>query len=663
MKLTRSIKPILLLLSLSTLSACAIEFSFHEETITLSEESSNVVSASSSATSIQSSTSSPVEEEEGYVKGKTILHCFDWSLNNIKNNLDNIKAAGFDAVQLSPMQPQKDPYNGNWRDQWWKLYQPLGFKVAGTNENVLGNKQDLISLCQTAENKGIDVIVDIVANHLASDNKALYRNVQSFEPDIYSQNLIHNTGKSIDEDVIRGNMQELCDLQTENTLVQNRVASMLNEYVDCGVDGFRFDAAKHIETEFDNEAYRSNFWINTLDAAVAHYEELYGKQMFNYGEILGSAGPGRSYSYYTGRMSITDSDQGSDVIKSARGNISYVKGTYNARQKASKLVLWAESHDTYSNSWGETVDDTLATIHKGYAMQASRKNASILYFARPNNNTNIGQIGDTSYQSDLIKAIHSFREQCFGRDELVSKSNGCFVNVRGNKGAAVVRLTGTYTDIEVALPDGSYKDLISNSNVSISNGRLTLPATSTYALLINENAQDDVVVPTLKLDYEQVYASTQRIAVTAQHQTSLSYSLNNAEEVALTEGHIDLPNSLSNGKVSLKVKASNQYGVASQLIHMIKTDALVNKQVLITDMPTGYKYFIWAWGDNITGSWKTPTQEGDIIGFDLAGATSFIVVKFAATVSTPDWGKKVDQTVDISFSKRVYSYADLDLAE
>ena len=665
MKPSRLIKPILLLLSLTSLSACAFNFSFHEETIEISE-SNNVTSSSqpssSQGASSQTPSSSLPEAEEGIVKGRTILHCFDWSINNIKNSLDNIKAAGFDAVQLSPMQPQKDPYNGKWRDQWWKLYQPLGFKVAGNNENVLGNKQDLISLCQAAESKGIDVIVDIVANHLASDNKRLYNKVQPFEPDIYSQNLIHNTGKSIDEDVIRGNMQELCDLQTENALVQSRVSSMLNEYVDCGVDGFRFDAAKHIETEFDNEQYRSDFWINTLDAAEARYEQRYGREMFNYGEILGSVGPGRQYSYYTGRMSITDSDQGSDVLKASRGNTAYVKQSYNTKQWASKLVLWAESHDTYSNSWGESKDDTLQTIHKGYAMQASRKNASVLYFARPNDNGNIGEIGDTSYQGLTVKSINSFREQCFGRDERVSTSNGCFVNVRGNKGAAVVRLTGTSAEIDVGLPNGAYKDLISNANMTIANGKLALPATSTYALLINENAQDDVVVPTLQTEYQQVYSGTQQIKVTAEHHTSLTYSINNGEEMELHGNILEMPTSLDNGKVSVKFKASNQYGVTSGVIHLIKTDALVAKQVLITDMPTGFKYYIWAWGDNIQGNWKTPSQEGDIIGFDLAGASSFIIVKFASTVSSPDWNKKVNQTEDISFSKRIYSYEDFEIA-
>lgn len=46
------------------------------------------------------------------IQGSAILHCFDWSYNSIKNNLSAIKAAGYTAVQTSPVQPAKD-YNGN----------------------------------------------------------------------------------------------------------------------------------------------------------------------------------------------------------------------------------------------------------------------------------------------------------------------------------------------------------------------------------------------------------------------------------------------------------------------------------------------------------------------------------------------------------------------
>ena len=42
------------------------------------------------------------------VQGGAILHCFDWSYNNIKANMKDIAEAGYTAVQTSPVQPPKD---------------------------------------------------------------------------------------------------------------------------------------------------------------------------------------------------------------------------------------------------------------------------------------------------------------------------------------------------------------------------------------------------------------------------------------------------------------------------------------------------------------------------------------------------------------------------
>ncbi|MBQ9515226.1 MAG: hypothetical protein IJR57_03850, partial [Ruminococcus sp.] len=42
------------------------------------------------------------------VEGGSMLHCMCWSYNTIKANLDDIKAAGYTAVQTSCIQPPKD---------------------------------------------------------------------------------------------------------------------------------------------------------------------------------------------------------------------------------------------------------------------------------------------------------------------------------------------------------------------------------------------------------------------------------------------------------------------------------------------------------------------------------------------------------------------------
>ena len=219
-------------------------------------------------------------QEENYttkrMQDTPILHCWNWSMNNVLNNLESIKEAGFKTIQLSPMQVQKDYYStDSISNGWWKLYQPLSFTIAkNNNENILGTKNELINVCKKAKELEIDVIVDVVSNHLAGGSKnSLHNNVSRYESDIYNNNLIHNLNKYADDNnlqsIVQGNIGDFPDLKTESTIVQNRVLSLLKEYIDCGVNGFRFDAAKHIETP-DDGSYASNYWPTILNGATSY---------------------------------------------------------------------------------------------------------------------------------------------------------------------------------------------------------------------------------------------------------------------------------------------------------------------------------------------------------------------------------------------------------
>lgn len=113
------------------------------------------------------------QSEIDSIQDMNILHAWDWKLNDIKSRLKRIKSAGYGAIQISPMQPHVDNANGAkgiTQDNWWKLYQPLGFKVATGEENILGTKNDLTSLCVEANKQGLKIIVDVVTNHLAGTN-------------------------------------------------------------------------------------------------------------------------------------------------------------------------------------------------------------------------------------------------------------------------------------------------------------------------------------------------------------------------------------------------------------------------------------------------------------------------------------------------------------
>lgn len=195
-----------------------------------------------------------------------IIHLFNYRLKDI--DIKKVKEQGFEAIQISPIQPCKEG------EEWWKLYQPYDFAIG----NKIGTKQDLIDLCNRAE--GIKIIVDVVLNHVAGKDDGTvepHENVnRRFLKDGYlkENNCINNwnnrwevTHKSIG----------LPTLNTYNYDIQLIAIDFLNELIDCGVGGFRFDSAKNIALPEED----CSFWVNVLNG-------LKRKNLFNYAEVINS---------------------------------------------------------------------------------------------------------------------------------------------------------------------------------------------------------------------------------------------------------------------------------------------------------------------------------------------------------------------------------------
>lgn len=126
----------------------------------------------------------------------------------------------------------------------------------------------------------------------------------------------------------------------------------MKECIDCGADGFRFDAAKHIETPADNPAFASNFWDVVLDGARDYYKQVnHYDGVYFYGEVLNRIDDANAEAYYRSKMSLTDNSTSDNIRNSVKyksasgaaqgGYCGYIAG------EGDKAVLWAESHDTY----------------------------------------------------------------------------------------------------------------------------------------------------------------------------------------------------------------------------------------------------------------------------------------------------------------------------
>lgn len=420
-----------------------------------------------------------------------MLHAFNWSYNTIKENLPAIAAAGYTTVQTSPVQQPKDySTSGDVTGQWWKLYQPISFHIA--EQSWLGTKDDLKSLCDEADKYGIKIICDIVSNHIANADEtrpdSVSNQVKKYEPEFYKKRRTYtrtykgDANDSSVQAVVQGHVSKCPDLVTNDTAVQTYIINLLKECIDCGVDGFRFDAAKHIETEDDGE-YASDYWKNITTSASSYYTQKTGDDLYIYGEILNNCGADRSYSSYTKYINVTDNRTGDAVLYNVtRGKASTAtNATYKSGVAASNAVLWAESHDTYegnsgSSGFSNTADVSDENVVKAWAIVASRKDSTALFFARPGTALMGGVSTDTTYKSTAVSEINKFHNLFVGQSEKLGSSGDIAYVARGTSGIVLSNCKGTNASVSISgtgLADGKYTDTVSGAEFTVANGVLT----------------------------------------------------------------------------------------------------------------------------------------------------------------------------------------------
>lgn len=389
-----------------------------------------------------------------------ILHCFNWTYNQIKEELPNIAEAGFVAVQTSPAQ---NAGGGS----WYMLYQPYEFEI---DTNPLGTKAELQALCQEADKYGVKVIVDVVANHLNGSMDWVWD--QELKND---NNCWHSHGSNIDYSnrwqVTHGDIG-MRDLANENPKVYNKVKAYVDVLKSLGVDGIRWDAAKHIQLPSEG----SDFWSVVTSAGL-----------YNYGEIL--EGPidnksdesKRLMKEYTDYISVTDNAYGNNIRN------SYINGnTYGAYAdwgvngvSQDKLVLWAESHDTYCNN-GESQWANQDVIDQVYAIVASRENEAALYFSRPfktgHHEIQSGEKGSTNFTNPKVAEVNKFRNAMIGTKDYFVNENGVNAVLRG-RGAVVVKPKGsgsvTISNVNSTVEPGTYTDQVGGGEWIVTSSTIT----------------------------------------------------------------------------------------------------------------------------------------------------------------------------------------------
>ena len=561
--------------------------------------SSSVVGFSAVTTSsseVAASSTIDFEQPDNVQEG-VILHCWNWSYNNIKKYLPQIAAAGYTAVQTSPVTQPKDYYwegtaygnvgipdgTGGADGNWWKSYQPVTESICDNGYTWYGTKAEFKAMCEEAEKYGIKVIVDIVANHMGNIQGWKIGSVEEVMGDISPQvgtfwnpdmltdssywhistSWVHSSDGRFD--VTQGNMG-MPDLNTGDKKVQNMILNLLKECIDNGADGFRFDAAKHIETPADDPAFASDFWDVVLDGATSYAKSTKNFTPYYYGEVLNRIDSNAAENYYISKMSVTDNSTGDNI----RNSLKYgqVGGASNsgycgyAHGQGNKVVLWAESHDTYMGG-GSSYDCNDSTINKAWAIVASRKDSTGLYFARPfysyerlNDDQNgydarkdpiqmakeirqtqMGEVGTLTWMDTCVAEVNRFRNHFVGQSESLGNSgDSLFYNVRGNSGVVLVSTKGA-GDVSVSLggkmKDGTYTDQVTGNTFTVSGGTIkgTIGNEDGIAVVYNTTS---VPRNTIEAPRENFAAESIDITVGLDNATKGTYSINGGAAVTYT---------------------------------------------------------------------------------------------------------------------------------
>lgn len=479
-----------------------------------------------------------------------MLHAFNWSYNIIKENLPAIAAAGYTTVQTSPVQQPKDySTSGDVTGQWWKLYQPISFHIA--KESWLGTKDDLKSLCDEADKYGIKIICDIVSNHIANADEtrpdSVSNQVKKYEPEFYKKRRTYtrtykgDANDSSVQAVVQGHVSKCPDLVTNDTAVQTYIINLLKECIDCGVDGFRFDAAKHIETEDDGE-YASDYWKNITTSASSYYTQKTGDDLYIYGEILNNCGADRSYSSYTKYINVTDNRTGDAVLYNVtRGKASTATNAkYKSGVAASNAVLWAESHDTYEGSSGSSGFSNTAGISdenvvKAWAIVASRKDSTALFFARPGTALMGGVSTDTTYKSTAVSEINKFHNLFVGQSEKLGSSGDIAYVARGTSGIVLSNCKGTNASVSISgtgLADGKYTDTVSGAEFTVANGVLTGSIGKTGVAVVYNGTTTPKAINSVESG--SFRGDTMTLTLSLENATSGTYCLDDSTPVKFT---------------------------------------------------------------------------------------------------------------------------------
>ncbi|KUO05220.1 glycosidase [Streptomyces caeruleatus] len=416
---------------------------------------------------------------------------FEWKFSSVAQACtDTLGPAGYGYVQVSPPQERVQG------TPWWTAYQPVSYKI-GTR---LGDRAAFKSMVDTCHAAGVKVVADTVINHMAnsSGTGSAGSSFSKYDyPGTYSAADMDDCTASITNYQDGWHVQHcelggLPDLDTGEEYVRKTIAGYMNDLLSLGVDGFRIDAAKHIDP-----ADLSNIKSRLTDPGV------YWKQ-----ETIGVAGEAVQPSQYTGTGDAQEFSYGRDLKRVLNSEkLAYLEnfGEGWGYLPGATASVFVANHDTERSgatlSYKDGANYTLAHVFMLAWPYGSPDVQSGYEFsdhdAGPPNDGQVNACYTEGWKCQHawpeIASMVGFRNTA--GDAAVTNwwdnDNNAIAFGRGDKAYVAVNhepsaLTRTF---QTSLPAGTYCDVQSNRPVTVDgSGQFTATLGSNTALALHTGA-------------------------------------------------------------------------------------------------------------------------------------------------------------------------------
>jgi len=172
---------------------------------------------------------------------EVFVHMFNWKYSEIQKECRYLGLHGIKAIQISPPNEVLTFPSNNPPNPWWQEYQPKSYAI----KSRYGSSSDLTALTKECGKWGVDIYADSVINHMGGGDIKLFKD--TYPGETYFHYPICAINNYCDHHEVRFcQLEGLNDLATETEAVRAKIAGYLSDLISLGVNGFRFDASKHM---------------------------------------------------------------------------------------------------------------------------------------------------------------------------------------------------------------------------------------------------------------------------------------------------------------------------------------------------------------------------------------------------------------------------------